>query len=79
VVMAVVMGVVPTLFLRPMEPAVEKLVRQVQRVQSIRAAAPVVPRPAAGSPVLTGAGVGDGEAAGDGCLPAVAARLTACQ
>lgn len=37
VVMAIVMGVVPALFLRPMEPSVRNLVEQVRRVQTIRA------------------------------------------
>jgi NADH-quinone oxidoreductase subunit M len=34
--MAIVMGVFPTFFLRPMEPAVQKLVAQVQAVQPVR-------------------------------------------
>jgi NADH-quinone oxidoreductase subunit M len=34
--MAIVMGVFPTFFLAPMEPAVERLVSQVQAVQPVR-------------------------------------------
>ena len=34
---AIVMGVFPTLFLRPMEPAVQRVVAQVQAVQPLRA------------------------------------------
>ena len=34
--MAIVMGVFPTLFLTPMEPAVQRLVAQVQSVQPVR-------------------------------------------
>jgi NADH-quinone oxidoreductase subunit M len=36
IVMAVVMGVVPTLFLRPMEPAVDRLVQRVRQVEPTR-------------------------------------------
>jgi NADH-quinone oxidoreductase subunit M len=34
---AIIMGVFPTLFLRPMEPAVQRVVAQVQAVQPLRA------------------------------------------
>jgi NADH-quinone oxidoreductase subunit M len=34
--LAIVMGVFPTFFLAPMEPAVERLVAQVQAVQPVR-------------------------------------------
>jgi NADH-quinone oxidoreductase subunit M len=34
---AIVMGVFPTLFLRPMEPAVKKVVEQVRAAQPVRA------------------------------------------
>jgi NADH-quinone oxidoreductase subunit M len=33
---AIVMGVFPTIFLKPMEPAVQRLVAQVQSVQPLR-------------------------------------------
>jgi NADH:ubiquinone oxidoreductase subunit 4 (subunit M) len=33
---AIVMGVFPTIFLAPMEPAVQRLVAQVQSVQPLR-------------------------------------------
>jgi NADH-quinone oxidoreductase subunit M len=41
--MAVLMGVFPTLFLRPMEPAVEKMVQKVQTNQSLRVQNPGPP------------------------------------
>ena len=34
--LAIVMGVFPTIFLKPMEPAVQRLVAQVQSVQPLR-------------------------------------------
>jgi NADH-quinone oxidoreductase subunit M len=39
---AIVMGVFPTIFLAPMEPAVQRLVAQVQSVQPLRAENSVV-------------------------------------
>src|SRR5688572_1978087 len=38
--MCIVMGVVPTFFMKPMEPAVRKVVERVQAVQTLRAARP---------------------------------------
>ncbi len=38
--MAIVMGVFPMIFLKPMEPAVQRLVERVQAAQPVRAAAP---------------------------------------
>jgi NADH-quinone oxidoreductase subunit M len=54
-ILAVVMGVLPNVFLRPMEPAVERMVQRMQgrqeRVVEARPApAPVLDRPAAGAP-----------------------------
>jgi NADH-quinone oxidoreductase subunit M len=37
---AVLMGVLPNLFLRPIAPAVDRMLRQVQPVRSIQARAP---------------------------------------
>jgi hypothetical protein len=34
--MAIVMGVFPSIFLKPMEPAVQRVVAQVQSVQPLR-------------------------------------------
>jgi NADH-quinone oxidoreductase subunit M len=47
-VMSIVMGVFPTLFLRPMEPAVRKVVEQVQAAQPLRAGDERLRRPAGG-------------------------------
>jgi NADH-quinone oxidoreductase subunit M len=41
---AVLMGVLPNLFLRPIAPAVDRMLRQVQPVRSIQARAPGSPR-----------------------------------
>jgi NADH-quinone oxidoreductase subunit M len=63
VAVAVLMGVAPRLFLAPMEPAVQQLVRQVQSVQSIRAAGE-----AGGEDAVTSAAAGPGFPAHDDAL-----------
>jgi NADH-quinone oxidoreductase subunit M len=50
-VMAVVMGVVPNLFLRPMEPAVTRIVQRVQANQELRVETGVGPASIAGHPI----------------------------
>jgi NADH-quinone oxidoreductase subunit M len=47
--MAIFMGVVPNLFLRPMEPAVERMVQRVQatQVRTVESAPAPVPPPGA--------------------------------
>jgi NADH-quinone oxidoreductase subunit M len=50
-VMAVVMGVVPNLFLRPMEPAVTRIVQRVQANQELRVETGAGPVSIAGHPI----------------------------
>jgi NADH-quinone oxidoreductase subunit M len=52
--MAIVMGVFPTLFLRPMEPSVRKVVERVQAVRPVRVA---LPREAGPDTVTGGAAI----------------------
>jgi NADH-quinone oxidoreductase subunit M len=53
--MAILMGVLPNLFLAPMEPAVKRVVQRMARTEAPRAQAPtpgLLPAPAPGAPVV---------------------------
>jgi NADH-quinone oxidoreductase subunit M len=47
--LAILMGVLPQIFLRPMEPAVRKVVERVQAARPVRVQAPAVPAPVVAS------------------------------
>ena len=54
--LAIFMGVFPSVFLRPMEPSVRKIVERVQAARPVRVQLPRTPRAvaaAAGQPVET--------------------------
>jgi NADH-quinone oxidoreductase subunit M len=50
--MAIVMGVFPAMFLRPMEPAVRKVVERVQSVRPVRVELPQAPAVAQADPLV---------------------------
>jgi NADH-quinone oxidoreductase subunit M len=73
IAMAIVMGVVPGVFLRPMEPSVARVIERVKGSQPARVSNEPRPVPRAQAPSAT-AGLAPSAAAGSPALPAVAGR-----
>jgi NADH-quinone oxidoreductase subunit M len=77
--LAIAMGVVPNVLLRPMEPAVNRIVERLERFEPLAERAPAAPAPAAPVALLSGVGGHDdhggasvGPAAPGDAVPAAA-------